>query len=792
MSIDRKLDVRIWRDVVTTTIATAPLMFASAPASAQEEEIIVTAQRREQALIDVPVAITAIGGEKVKELNLSDLASVATQVPGFNVTSERGENAPPSFNLRGIEGDALSARLNESSIAVYSNDVFQGDESGLNGQLFDVQRIEVLRGPQGTLFGKNTTGGLVHFISATPTAELSGYGSLAYGQDNQVTLEGAISGPLTDRVRVRLAGKWDRHDGHYKNIFVNAGQNSTLIGSGGGRVDKKLGDRKIWGVRGTIDVDLSEDTLFRVIGSYSDNRSHSIPAILVGTLPPGTPGAASYTRAQMCSQSRILDGECVSENQARFGYAPMPEREAGISNTAWPNNLLVSGGESFSITGRLTHDFGWATLTSITNYSENDFEEGLEGGRGTPSVTSPALKPDTLVQRFNTSDQFSQELRLNGSNEAFDWVVGAFYYKDHKFSDQRSFRNPANFQRASSLQIVTAGVNTRSVAVFGQLDNHLTDELTLSIGGRYTDEKRNLVNAQVFSLGNLIQDVRAAAPETSPHTRDFTGKFGLSWEPSIDETYYVSFSRGIKGVGFNNGFSVANTLERNVDALGPVGQEVLDAFELGAKMRLFDRKLSINTALFYYQYDGKQAGLSTYDGFTAFFNYINVGEARLYGIETEISFQPTPRWDFRFSGALIDTKITDSDVETPDAFNNRVPLEGLELPKTPGWTFNALAAYHLPTALGRFTLQTEVNGRDKQYFSVSNDPLTLEEAHVFVNLRILWRSPDERFNAQAFVTNLFDEPYFTTLREPVARATGALSAVEGQGRLWGVKVGMDF
>src|SRR3546814_411354 len=201
---------------------------------------------------------------------------------------------------------------------------------------------------------------------------------------------------------------------------------------------------------------------------------------------------------------------------------------------------------------------------------------------------------------------------------------------------------------------------------------------------------------------------------------------------------------------------------------------------------------SVNTALFYYQYEGKQAGLSVYDGFVASYNYTNVGEARLYGIETEIAFQPSERWDFRLSGSLIDTEITDSDVITTDAFGNNVPVEGLELVKTPTWTFNALAAHHLPTALGRFTLQTEVNGRDKQYFSLSNDPLTLEEAHIFVNLRVLWQSTDERFSAQAFVTNVFDEPYYTTLREPVARSTGALSAVEGQGRLWGVKLGVTF
>src|SRR3546814_2555574 len=136
------------------------------------------------------------------------------------------------------------------------------------------------------------------------------------------------------------------HDGHYKNRFVNAGQDSVLIGSGGGRIDKQLGDREVWGVRGTVDVDLTEDTLLRVIGSYSDNKSHSIPAALVGTLPPGTTGPGPYTREQMCSQSRILAGECISENQAAFGYSPFGKREAGVSNTAWPNNILVRSEES--------------------------------------------------------------------------------------------------------------------------------------------------------------------------------------------------------------------------------------------------------------------------------------------------------------------------------------------------------------------------------------------------------------------------------------------------------------
>src|SRR3546814_4050203 len=139
-------------------------------------------------------------------------------------------------------------------------------------------------------------------VCSSDLADLSGYGNVTYGQDNQLTLEGAISGPLSDRVRVRVAGKWDRHDGHYKNLFVNAGQDSVLIGSGGGRIDKQLDDREVWGVRGTADVELTEDTLLSVIGSSSDNKSHSIQAVLDGTLQPATTAPDPYKHAHTDSQ----------------------------------------------------------------------------------------------------------------------------------------------------------------------------------------------------------------------------------------------------------------------------------------------------------------------------------------------------------------------------------------------------------------------------------------------------------------------------------------------------------
>lgn len=745
--------------------------------SVDNSEIIVTAQRREQSLIDVPAAITAVGGSDIKNLNLSNLSSITQQVPSFNVTYERGTNSPPVFNLRGIQGDGLQARLNESSIAIYVDDVFLGDESNLNGALFDQQRVEVLRGPQGTLFGKNTTGGLVHFISATPTADFTGYANALYGSDNMVTLEGAVSGPLSDHIRVRLAGKFDRHDGHYDNIYIGAGRNG---------VEKKVGDRNIWGIRGTVDIDLAPKTLLRVIGSYSENNSQSTPVMFYGSLKPGTTGSAPYTRAQTCSQAQILEGNpCVSQSQFLFGYAQNPERRPGLANTDKTGEELGIHGKGTSITAKLTHQMDWGTITSITNYMSSRYLQGLEGGRATPSVTDPTRYADVLAYQFNKQHQFSQEVRLNGSTPGFDWVAGGFFYTDKKRSVQDSRLN-FNF-----VQHVEGGVNTDSYAAFGQVDGHITDKVTFTVGGRYTDEARTLVRALVTGFG-LRQDVLPAVLVPNSHTRDFTGKLGVTWQPTADQTYYMNYSRGIKGVGYNNGFSLANSLARNAAIAGPVGQEVLDSWELGAKNRLFDRKLSINSAFFLYNYQGKQAGLVEYDGVNVAYNYINAGTARIYGFETEVFLRPNDYWDIRASGSVLRDQMTKSDVITTDPFGAFLPLKGKRLTATPRWTFNTIAAYHVPTEVGRFTLQVEANGRGPQYFDISNDPLSREKSHIFTNLRILWESRDRRFNAQAFVTNVFKEAAAFSLYTTLIQARGQTRILEGEGRLWGVKLGVGF
>lgn len=776
-------------------VALCPLVCGAAPALAQaagadvnDNEIVVTAQRREQSLIDVPAAITAIAGEAVRNLNVTNMPAIAEQVPSFTITYERGKNTTPTFNLRGIQGDGLASRLNESSIAIYADDVYLGDENMLNGAVFDLRRVEVLRGPQGTLFGRNATGGLVNFISESPTKEFSGYANALYGSDNTTTLEGAVSGPISDSIRARIAGSWDRHDGHYDNVFLGAGRNG---------IPKKLGARDVWGIRATVDADLGPATLLRIIGLHSESHSQTTPVYIYGTLKPGTTSTGPFTRADMCSLGQILDAQCIAVVQIRGG-APQTRSGAGLSSTDLSSKLIRAENKTTSITSKLSHDFAWASLTSISNYTRNRFFQGLEAGQVSPGLVSTDFPAN--VPRLNKARQFSQEIRLNGSNSSFDWVIGGLYYNDKK--DNFTLISAPTFGLAFT---TTAAVKSHSFALFGQLDNRITDELTLAIGGRYTIDVRQLTEATTFngfsaattasSFQDILAFMQATGRATRTNTKDFTGKLGLTWKPDENASYYLSFSRGIKGAGFNAGFSPSSPIAVNAVTAGPVPQEVLDSLELGAKNRLFDRKLSINSAIFYYNYQGKQVAVANFDTKTnaAAFNYISAGTARIYGAETELTFTPNEYFDIRASGSLIRNKLTKSSIITPDSFGALIPLKGKRLVSTPRYTFNLVPAFHLPVdGVGLITLQSEINGVGQRNFSITNDPLAGDKAHVFVNLRVLWESPNGRYNAQVFVTNVFNEAQALNGIDTVIGRNGTYVISNNEGRLWGAKLGVKF
>jgi len=746
-------------------------------------EIVVTAQRRAQGLIDVPAAVTAVTGAELRARNLTNITSVTSLVPNFSVNYNRGANTVPTLTIRGISGDGLSSRVNESSIAVYVDEVYLGDESMLTGAIFDVDRVEVLRGPQGTLFGRNTTGGLTHFVSAKPTSTFSGHASAMYGSDNATVLEAAVSGPVSDRVRVRVAAQWDRNDGHYENTLLNRPAN----------VPFHLGAKDVWAVRGIVDVDLTDTAMLTVIAQHAESHSQSTPGRSPGTLDPADPTAKTF-----CSLEKILAGACVSRFTigSATGFPPHKYRAAGLGTTNLTADQLAVGLKSNMFTGKLKVDLGWAELNSVTNYSDNNYFQNNDSDAGSDEN---GILFNLVSSAQNREHQFSEELRLSGSHEAFDWVGGVYYYADHKESrvTSQTLASPG-LTAPSAIAASESAVDTKAAAFFAQLDVHLSKAWTLTIGQRYSEETRELKKA-VAIVGAASNDVlafmKANSYETKPKTRDITGRISIAFKPSDELNAYLSYSRGAKSVGFNTVYSsrTSDFGVNDANATGPVGQEKLDAFELGMKNRLLENRLSINSAIFYYIFDGKQQVLNQFINGSPSARFINVGKVRLYGAETELNFRPNDDWDLSFSGGLLENKIYQSNVIVADPIAGQMSLQGKRLQQTPKWNYNFTIARHLTIdGIGRFTLQGEGSGVGHQYYSITNNPLSADKSRFVANVRLAWTSPDKRIRAEAFVTNLFNRDYYLYAQDAVLSQLGFIASTEAEGRLWGVKLGMNF
>ena len=750
----------------------APCVLGGGAAFGQEvsDEIIVTAQRREQAVIDVPISVSVLDERKVDTLNLSSFTSVAQQTPNFNITFSRGSNATPDLSIRGVRGEGSNGRVNESSVAVYVDDVYLGDESSLAGQMFDVQRVEVLRGPQGTLFGRNTTGGLVQFISAAPTSEFTGKASVLYGSDDWVALNGAISGGFGEHVRTRLAGQFEQHDGHFTN-------RATLSG-----VPRKLAAKKVWSIRSTTDFDIGDASTLRLQVTQSEADSESTPNYGLGIWKNQAGPRV------LCSRKEIFAAQCV-DSIVLSGQPPQNGRRAGDAITELSRDELAVTQNLTSLTAKFQTDLDWASLINVANYTQFKSRIGLDGDA---SSTPSTLNSRVFVQLQNSTEQFSNELRLQGTNPAFDWVVGLFYYQDRK--KNANTLNVRDNAGATVVQIPSnSRVDTKSGAAFGQVDWHFTDRWTLSVGARYTLENRELVEARVGA-----NDVRALVADPDPVTKDVTGRVSLTWEPTADNSIYASYSRGAKSVAYSTFYTNPSpaALAANAAMTGPVGQEHVDAFEIGSKNRFLDRTLMLNLAAFYYLFDGKQELLSVADttGPVPLLStqFLNVGKAEIYGAELELNYAPNDRWDLNLSGGLLETEITKSPLILNSPRLGLVPLQGRPIPQTPKWNLSATLAHHIPVdGAGVFTVQAEGRAQAKQNFVLSNDPLVDVPSYGVVNFRILWESDDKKYNAQVFVTNAFNKAYFNRINDTNAPA-GSLITQQAEPRLWGAKFGVSF
>lgn len=706
--------------------------------------IVVTAQKREENLQDVPIAVTAFSADSIEKLGFDQINQVAWQTPNFTVTGLQGEGGGGSTNawlsLRGISFVDFS-NVNDGPVALYIDEVFQPAQGAALSQLFDVERVEVLKGPQGTLFGRNTTAGLVHFISRAPGDTLNGYVSAEIGEFDKRVFEGAIGGPVTDGLKMRLSARYSEN---------GELQTNPITGQGG------FGESEVIALRGTLMADLTPDADLTIRANHTQSRGTTTSPVFFGIL--------EQDGVTNCAVGNVEAGNCYT----RLGLQiPTQDFEDAYAEFPLPMNYNKSG-----VSARVRWDFGWADFTSITSYEQYDTvtryatTPGAYLSTGGASYLAPFFTADT--------EALSQEFRLNGATDSAKWVMGAYAYKDERKIENTTAFVSSNFPgNELSLGSGNGQVDTNAWALFAQVDNALTEKLSLVVGGRYTDEERTLEEMMTRG-GDSI-----AAPESTSFS-NFSGDITLNYKPGENVLTYVKLSRGFKSGGF-----AANAT--SLAARGPATAENLTAWEAGFKSDLFDDRLRINGAVFLYDFEGLQAnaGTSDQEG-NIVVDFLNAGDATVTGAELEITAVPT---DYLYLS--LGVGLLDSEIESDLIFDGSV-VDGNSLPGAPELNANALIRYTFPrTSVGDFDLQIDGRYQTETSLNIDANPYEVQGAYGIANLRLIWTSSDGGLNGQVFLENLTDEAYYTNK----FYSPGLFDVVFAQRNLprtWGVRVGYKF
>lgn len=697
------------------------------------EEVVVTAQKRAQSLNDVGIAVTAFTGSDIAELGMEQPSDLAAQTPNLTVKNASGSTAPV-FTVRGVGLNAFVSNVNPS-VAVYLDEVYQVNTSMMSFGLFDLERVEVLKGPQGTLFGRNTTGGAVSFVAQKPSEEFEAYVTVGIGDYDLYTLEGAVGGSLSDALSGRLSvSSTQQNEGFFTN---------RVTGNDHGQVD-----RQAWRAQLMWEPTNSFSALLNVHGGSDQSDQWML-------VHRGMRGAGGNPCAAGAGSS-CYDALGYRDNDGDF-YKGDYNLEPKIDNEGTGATLTVNW------------DLGAMTLTSVTN------QENFEYFRDEEFDASP----NTLVHTNYDGDveQFSQELRVTSN----DWddvtvIAGIFYSNDTL--DEKDFYNLNNNPLFATSYDVDFEQETTTMAAFIHTEWQLSDEFKLTVGARVTDEEVTFDGGttDLFPLtsglgafgltGGTLNDKTISVTEP-------TGKIALDWTPNGDWLFYTSYSRGFKSGGFNGSFALAE------EEVGPFDEETLDAYELGFKATLADNRVQINGAVYYYDYQDLQ--IFDTDVNTSAFLLANAGNAEVLGFELEGRWLATEALDIRIGLGFSDTEIIEY------ATNLGTDAEGNRLANTPEWTVNSVITYQwqLTNELG-LRASVDLNWQDDVYFSVANDPCAAEDSYLITNASLVLSPEDEQWQVRAWVKNVTEEEYFT--EQFIAGPSGLASGTVGAPRTFGMEL----
>ena len=682
----------------------------AADGATQVGELIVTAMRREQAVQDVGLALSVVGGDRLDEKNIGTVNDLENAVPGLEVDSQFG-GGQPQFRIRGIGAREYSSN-NASTVGVYVDEVSHPYTVTTQGALFDVERIEVLRGPQGTLYGRNTTGGAVNIITRKPTGELAAGFTAEAGSFDRYKLEGYVSGPLADNVRARLAAVTEQGGAWQYNRDTG----------------EELGDADRTTVRGRLTWDITEALSADLSATYSRDKSDGLGFRLLS--PYGVLGGPTYP----ADTAWRITGWKISPQLAAI---------AGVSTDAKP----FRDNEGYDLSAVIRADLGFADLTSVTAHQKFDRKE-YNDWDGTRHAESDVLF-------YNQIKVFSQELRLASPGDGpFQWLLGAHYASesnDGGFYTQ--FRGVVPIINTAYEQDVSAA------GVFGHASYALNDRLSLIGGLRYEYEERELYSAGTRQLTG------APPPPGQTYETDMSevsGRAGLEYRLADTALAYASLARGVKSGGFTT---------YNATSATPFRPEVVWAYEAGVKSEFFDHRLRLNGAVFYYDYRDQQVQGLEYDTVTGRLGKItNVPESHIYGAEAELAWEVAPGLNLSQYVAYKQGKYDVYNAIDGTATDKANPPEGPwtiiitndrsgERLSFPTWSFGGALSYDW--LMGDYALRAETNYsyRGDLYSTSSNSVI---EAYWLANASLSAGPADANWRVTLWGRNIFDKYYEET------------------------------
>jgi iron complex outermembrane receptor protein len=739
--------MRIFKPKNGFWIAVLLVCFTSTTGAQILEEITVTAQKRDQSITDVSIAINAFTSEDVRSFRIEDPTDIADLVSNMDIKGTLG-GVNPAITIRGVGLNDFNAN-NNPSVGVYIDEIFLSSPAMLNVRMFDVERVEVLKGPQGTLYGRNSTGGAINVINRKPTQEFDSYFSLGKGNFDQMEVEAAFGGGLSATTAGRVSiSHQDQGDSYHHNLLTGSDMGGLKSTAGRAQLEFNPSDS----IRGNISI------------HFGNAKGANTPFTIFGLLDPSMPANADWS-VNLCGPAKTFkfdDSQCSDF----FGIQETDDDNPYTHsfNSADAAKYIVDTDYVGAVV-RLEHDVGDSSIfTSITGFESQDRVYG-------DNINSHPFQLSAITHDEEIS-QFSQEFRLSGSsNDGKQWIFGVFFSKD-EFESKNVFESTDFFL---THLFWDNDQETTSWAIFGSRDWQLSETLSLTAGFRYTDEKIDFTGGTTdlnpFDMSCIIDPFclptgYGAVPITFVDDKlsdnDISVRVALEYRPSDDKLIYGSVSTGYKSGGFFGDFTFSDS------ELAPFRSETITAYEIGSKSTRAEGRVQLNASVFYYDYDDMQTlvpGVLV----TAF---ANAGDSEITGLDLDILAVPRNGLTLGLGLGLIDAKLGAIGI---------FPA-GNKSPNTADLQVNGFISYEFEVRPG-ITMGWQSNF--KYTDDMFRDAFNFTESYTTVDARIWLASDDDKWEVALWAKNLTDEEY-TENAFNFVDLTGLANHMYGPPRTYGI------